>query len=143
MQELATYASVLNKMQVLEAGLVYFLLVFGLGFVLGSIRVPFIVPRLGKRRAELLEMPFMLIGIVFSAQFIISYFDLPLTLMAYLCVGLVALSLLIMAEILLVVAMQKGTIRQYFKRRDPISGSVYILLLIVFAAMPLIIMQSE
>ena len=30
-------------------------LVFAAGFLLGSIRVPFLVPRLGERDAELLE----------------------------------------------------------------------------------------
>lgn len=142
MQELATYASVLDKMQVIQAGLVYFTLVFGLGFLLGSIRVPFIVPRIGQRNAELIEMPFMLVGIVLAAQFIISYFTIPNTTLTYIFVGLIALSLVIMAELLLVVVLQKSTINNYFKNRDPISGIAYFVLLIIFAVMPLIIMQT-
>jgi predicted MFS family arabinose efflux permease len=55
----------------------YFMLVFGAGFVSGSIRVPFLVPRLGERAAELIEMPFMLVVIVLSAQFITRRFSLP------------------------------------------------------------------
>ena len=43
----------------IKAGIAYFALVFGAGFVLGMIRVPFLVPRLGERVAELVEMPFM------------------------------------------------------------------------------------
>jgi hypothetical protein len=138
----AAYASLLDKMQVLEAGLVYFALVFGLGFLLGTIRVPFIVPRLGQRKAELIEMPFMLVGIVLAARFVVTYYALPNTILAYICVGLVALSLVILAEILLVVVLQGGTISQYLKNRDPISGNVYIVLLIVFASMPLLMKQS-
>lgn len=130
-------------MLVFEAGLIYFVLVFGLGFVLGTIRVPFIVPRIGQRRAELLEMPFMLVGIVLAARFIVSCFALPHTALAHICVGLIALSLVIMAEILLIVVLQGGTIRQYFKGRDPISGSAYMLLLLAFAGMPLIMMQTQ
>ena len=42
----------------LRAALVYFALVFGVGFLLGLIRVPFVVPRIGERYAELAEMPF-------------------------------------------------------------------------------------
>jgi dolichyl-phosphate-mannose--protein O-mannosyl transferase len=129
-------------MQILEAGLVYFALVFGLGFILGSIRVPFIVPRLGQRKAELLEMPFMLVGIMLAARFVLKQFVLPNTILAYLSVGILALSLVLIAELLMLVALQGNTIKQYFKNRDSVSGSVYMLLLIVFALMPLIIMNN-
>jgi hypothetical protein len=39
--------------KVLKAGALYFALVFGAGFVLGSIRVLWLVPRIGERTAEL------------------------------------------------------------------------------------------
>lgn len=128
-------------MQVIEAAITYFVLVFGLGFLLGSIRVPFIVPRLGTRKAELLEMPFMLVGILLAARFIVKQFALPDTILAYLSVGVLALSLVLIAELLLVVVLQGGTIRQYIDSRDPVSGSAYLILLLIFAIMPLIIMQ--
>lgn len=47
-------------MQMLKAGAVYFALVFGAGFVLGTIRTIWAVPRVprvGTRTAELMEMP--------------------------------------------------------------------------------------
>lgn len=124
-------------MQIFEAALVYFALVFGLGFLLGAIRVSLIVPRLGVRRAELLEMPFMLLGIVLAARFVVKQFILPNTILAHLSVGIMALSLLLLAELLLVVMLQGGTVRQYLARRDPVSGSVYLILLLIFALMPL------
>ena len=126
-------------MQIIEAALVYFALVFGLGFLLGAIRVPFIVPRLGRRKAELLEMPFMLVGIILAARFLVKQFVLPNTIFAYLSVGMLALSLLIMAEGLLVICLHKQTIRQYIASRDSISGSAYLVLLIIFALMPLMV----
>ena len=129
-------------MQALEASIVYFSLVFGLGFILGSIRVPFIVPRLGQRKAELIETPFMLVGIVIAAQFVVKHYALSNTILTPVIVGLLALSLVILAEILLIIVLQGGTIRQYFKSRDTVSGSIYILLLILFALMPLMIMKS-
>jgi hypothetical protein len=38
---------------IIRAGLVYFAFVLGAGFVLGVVRVPFLVPRIGERWAEL------------------------------------------------------------------------------------------
>ena len=47
-------------MQAVKAGVLYFALVFGAGFVLGTIRTPWVVRRVGTRTAELMEMPIML-----------------------------------------------------------------------------------
>jgi hypothetical protein len=41
-------------------------LVLGTGFVLGVVRVPFLVPRIGERWAELAEMPSMAGAILLS-----------------------------------------------------------------------------
>jgi len=43
--------------RVLKAGAVYFGVVFGAGFVLGTVRVIWVVPHLGERTAELIEAP--------------------------------------------------------------------------------------
>jgi hypothetical protein len=49
------------KMQILKSGALYFALVFGTGFVLGTIRVLLVVPRIGTRTAELIETPVMIL----------------------------------------------------------------------------------
>jgi len=41
--------------QILKTGILYFAFVFGVGFVLGSIRVLWAVPHFGVRMAELME----------------------------------------------------------------------------------------
>ena len=129
-------------MQIIKAGFAYFGLVFGLGFLLGSVRVSLIVPRLGTRKAELLEAPLMLIGILLATQFVLQQFVLPNTNSAFLIVGIIALGLMLFAEFLLIVWLQKQTIAQYIKSRDLVSGSVYVLLLLIFALMPLIMMRD-
>ena len=121
----------------IKAGMTYFALVFGAGFVLGSIRVPFLVPRLGEMWAELIEMPFMFAVIVMSARFIIKRFAIPAGAMPRLGAGLVALGLLVAAEILLAVALQDRTLAEYVASRDPVSGTMYLAMLAVFAVMPL------
>ena len=50
----------------LKAAASYFALVFGAGFVLGSTRVPFLVPRVGARTAKLLQTPLMLVEVIFD-----------------------------------------------------------------------------
>ena len=127
----------------IKAGLAYFVLVFGAGFMFGAIRVPFLVPRLGERIAEIIEMPFMLVIVLLSAKFIVRRFALPATTSARLNVGLLALGLVLAAEILLAVAIQKQSLGEYIASRDPVSGTIFLLLLALFALMPLIIAQLK
>ncbi len=126
-------------LRTIKAGIAYFSLAFGAGFIMGAIRVPFLVPRLGERIAELIEMPFMLIVIVLAARFITQRFALPATVWVRLSTGFLALALLIAAELLLAVALQDRSLGEYVSSRDPVSGTVYLAMLALFAAMPLLI----
>ncbi|MBL8429083.1 MAG: hypothetical protein JNJ95_04220 [Dechloromonas sp.] len=128
-------------MRTIKAGTSYFALAFGAGFVMGMIRVPFLVPRLGERIAELIEMPFMLVVIVLAARFVIRRFALPARSLVRLGTGLIALGLLVAAELLLAVALQDRSLGDYIASRDPLSGSVYLAMLILFALMPLILLR--
>ena len=116
-------------------GAVYFALVFGVGFMLGIVRVLALVPRFGERWAELAEMPLMLIAIVVSARFVVRRF--PATQRgSYLVSGGSALLLLIVVELSVVLAMRGMPFSQYVAERDPIAGSVYVVMLVIFAVMP-------
>jgi hypothetical protein len=120
----------------LKPGLAYFALVFAAGFALGSIRVPILVPRLGERTAELIEMPFMFVAIVFAARSVITRFLVPATLAGRATMGILALLLLVMAELAIARVLSGGSIPQYIAGRDPVSGSVYLAMLVLYAAMP-------
>jgi hypothetical protein len=124
----------------LKASAAYFALVFGTGFVLGAIRVPYLVPRLGVRAAELLEMPLMLAAIVLAARFVVRRFALPASVAARLPVGLAALGMLVACESILVVARGQS-LAGYVASRDPVSGPVYLGMLVLFALMPLLVAQ--
>ncbi len=119
-----------------KAGFVYFALVIGCGIAFGSVRVPLIVPRLGERYAELLEMPFMLVAIVLAARFVVRRFALAPAHGARLFAGCLALLLAVAAELALAMVLQDRTIAEFVRSRDPVSGSVYLLMLGVFALMP-------
>jgi hypothetical protein len=55
-------------MQILKAGVLYFALVFGTRFVLGTIRIHWIIPSFGTRTAELMETPVMLVVTILAAR---------------------------------------------------------------------------
>ena len=123
-------------MRILKAGALYFGLVFGTGNVLGMIRVPFLVPRLGVRIAELIEMSFMCVAIVLAARHIVHRFERPPRASIRLPVGLIALCITVSAELSLAVAFQEQSLAGYILSRDPVSGPVYLARLVLFALMP-------
>ncbi|MEO1070114.1 MAG: hypothetical protein AAFW95_13515, partial [Cyanobacteria bacterium J06638_6] len=83
---------------ILKAGLLYFAIVFGVGFILGPIRVLWAVPRFGTRVAELMEMPFMFVAIVLAALWVMRRLSVPPGFWTRLCIGGVALGFLLLAE---------------------------------------------
>jgi hypothetical protein len=126
-------------METLKAGVLYFALVFAAGFVLGLIRILWVVPRFGTRTAELMETPIMLAVIIFAARWIVRGLAMPPTPSKRLGVGFVALGLLLVAEFTLVLWLRSLTIDEYLATRDPVAGTVYIVMLGVVAIMPLLV----
>jgi hypothetical protein len=109
--------------------------VFSIGFLLGIARTLWIAPRLGERSAELIEMPVMVAASFFVARALLSRAGLVEIRNAALA-GLTALALLLCAELAVVVFLRGQTVADYVASRDPVSGSAYVLALLLFAAMP-------
>jgi len=126
-------------MQILKAGLLYFIIVFGAGFVLGSIRTLWIVPRLGTRIAELMETPIMFVVIVVAARWIIRRLAVPSVPSRRLGMGCVGLGLLLAGEFTLVLWLRGVSISEYLASQDPVSGTAYYLMLVLFVVMPLFV----
>jgi hypothetical protein len=125
-------------MMILKPVVVYFALVFGAGFVLGPIRILWVVPRLGTRTAELMESPIMLGVTIAAAHWTVLKFAVPPNPALRLGIGLLALTLLVIVELSLV-RVRGLSIREYISKRDPLSGSVYYALLAIFAIMPVMV----
>jgi hypothetical protein len=123
-------------MRVIQAGVAYFGLVFAAGFLLGTVRVVVLVPHLGVRVAELLEMPLLFVVILLAARLVVRRFALPRASLVRLRVGVLALGLMLVAELSLASALRGQSPGQWLAGRDPVSGSVYLAMLGVFAAMP-------
>lgn len=132
-----------HLLSVLKAGVTYFCLVFGAGFILGPIRILFIVPRFGERIAELMEMPLMLLVIAFAAKWVVRKFEVRAAVGDRLEMGLLALGLVLLLEFTLVLKLRGLTLADYFRERDPVSDTVYYLMLGVLAIMPLLVMRKR
>jgi hypothetical protein len=122
--------------QALKPALLYFALVFGAGFMLGPIRILWAVPRLGTRTAELLEMALMFIVMILSARWIVRRFEVPPVASARLAMGGVALALVLVTEFTIVLQLRGLTFSEYLATRDPVSGTVYYVMLGIFALLP-------
>ena len=125
-----------SSLQILKAGIFYFALVFAAGFGLGIIRTIWIAPHFGTRNAELMEA-------VPSARWVARCLTIPTSWARRLAVGLVALGLLLLAEFTVVLWIRGFTITQYLADRDPVAGAVYVVMLAVFALMPLLVVRRS
>lgn len=120
--------------RILRGSTAYFAIVFGTGFLLGPIRLLWAVPRFGERNAELMEMPIMLLVIVFAALAVKRLCDGRGSIA--LMIGIIAFALMVTAELSAVPRVRGVTLSDYLQNRDPIAGSVYLAMLVVFALMP-------
>ena len=128
---------------IFRLSLEYFSLVFACGFLLGSIRVPFIQPALGVRYAELLEAPIMICAIWKSAQHITRRMkgghEGRTTFTTPILVGVLAFVWLAVVEITTTAVLKGGLwngIQAYVFGRDSVAGPVYGLTLLAYALMP-------
>jgi hypothetical protein len=126
-------------MLILKAGVLYFAMVFGAGFVLGSIRVLWIVPHFGERTAELMETPIMFVVTIVASRWIVRRLAVPSAMLGRLGMGCIALVLMLVAEFTLVLRLRGLSIGEYFANRDPVAGVVYYAMLGVFAIMPVLV----
>lgn len=79
-------------------GLAYFVVVFAAGFVLGALRVMLLVPWLGETAAVLLELPIMLAVSWIACGWVIARVGVSGLRSARVLMGLVAFTVLMLAE---------------------------------------------
>jgi hypothetical protein len=127
-----------TTVQILKAGALYFALVFGAGFVLGTVRTLWVVPRIGTRMAELLEEPIMLVIIILAARWVVRRFAVSPKASSLLSIGGIALGLMLVAEFTFVAWLRGLSVRDYLAGRDPVAGTVYYAMLVLFAIVPLL-----
>jgi hypothetical protein len=115
-------------MKILKAGILYFAIVFGAGFVLVPMRILWLILRFGTKARELLEASVMFAVLILVAKWITRSFAMPPTTSSRpgMVFGMVfiALGLLLLAEFTLMHWRSDMKIAEYLASRDPISETV-------------------
>ena len=119
-----------------KAALIYFGIVFGVGFILGPIRVLWLVPQVGTRVAELIESPILLVAIVLASRWVSRRYCHADDNWRRLAVGSMAAGFVLSADLIVGVVLRGMSPVEVFTGRDAVSDAVYYGLLGLFAVMP-------
>jgi len=130
-------------MDTLRVGALYFALVFATGWVLGPIRQLLVVPRLGEAAGVLLEAPFMVLAMLAAARWTIRRFVAAPDLGTRAAVGLVALGLVLVAELAGARWLREISIGEYLAKLASPTGVISVLLFVLFALMPALVARPR
>ena len=120
------------------AGGAYFALVFAAGFLLGSIRVLIIIPRIGEAVAVGLELPIMLALSWIVCRRLIAVFDVAAMLTPRLVMGGLAFGILMLAEIGVSTLVLGRTVSEHFEQYRKLLALLGLAMQIAFAMFPAI-----
>lgn len=127
----------------LVPGLIYFALIFALGFLLGVVRTLFLqaVPSAGRLMGVLVELPIMLSASWFLCRYLIRRFAVASTVAARAVMGGLAFALLLLAELLFGALLFGRGPAEHFALYREASHGLGLLAQIGFGLMPLVQMR--
>jgi hypothetical protein len=123
--------------QATKAGALYAIIVFLIGFILGTIRVLLVAPPLGETTPVILEAPMMLAASWFVCRWCVDRLDVRRTVPARLLMGLVAFLVLMSAEVELGVVLDRSIIDQLAMYKSA-SGAIGLAAQVIFAIFPVL-----
>jgi hypothetical protein len=126
-------------MRLLSAVALYFVVVFVAGFLLGSVRVFWLEPRMEKALAVLCETPFLLLAMVLAARWVTERFRMTADRTSLVAIGVGALVLQQIIDLSLGAALRGLTLVEQLQNFETPAGAIYAVLLPLFAAMPLLV----
>jgi hypothetical protein len=119
------------------AGVIYFTLVFAVGFLLGLLRVLVLVPRWGDTTAVIAELPLMLLVSWRVCRWVIARYEVAPVLSARAVMGGLAFTLLMLAELAVAVLGLGRSLAEHAAQYREIAASVGLGGQILFAIFPL------
>src|SRR3974390_297395 len=126
-------------MRIIAVAMLYFLMVFGVGFLLGPMRVYLLEPRLGEQMATICEAPFLLIVIVLAARWLPKRSNMRMSVASLAAVGLGGLFLQQLADVVVGSFLRGITPAQQLSHLATPAGLIYIGLLLAYVIMPVLV----
>ena len=105
--------------QAINAGALYAITVFSIGFILGTIRVLLLAPRLGETTAVIIEAPIMLAASWFICRWCVDRLDVRRTVPVRSLMSLVGFAVLMSAEVGLGAVLGRSPARTAYRIRAP------------------------
>ncbi|HEX2510489.1 MAG TPA: hypothetical protein VHK66_08220 [Microvirga sp.] len=125
-------------MEALKAGIAYFAVVFAAGFLLGTVRVLLLAPRIGELGAVAVEVPLMLAVAWFACARLLCRFEVGGSVIGRFLMGGVAFGLLTIAEIGVSIAAFGRSPAEHLAAYRSGGSILGGLAQIAFAAIPLV-----
>lgn len=122
----------------LRAGVIYFLIVFAIGFALGTIRVLVLMPRFGELAAVLIETPVILWACWGIAGVLLQRFSVRPAVADRLVMGGLALVLLLVAELALSTLLFGRSLPEHLAHYSTLPGALGFAGQGVFGLIPLL-----
>jgi hypothetical protein len=129
-------------MLVLKVGALYFAVTFAAGWILGPIREFWVIPRFGRTTGLLAEAPLMLIVSFGAARWALRRMAVPPRHTMRALVGLVALGLLVIAELIGTQWLRGLSLADYLTGFRSLPGVITAASFLLFAAMPTLVARS-
>lgn len=124
--------------RIVTAAAIYFALVFGVGLVLGPVRVLWLEPVLGQTLAVACEAPFLLLAMAVAARLAPRWAGFAGGGAGHLAVGIVALILQQVADLAVGFGLRGMTLQQQLEHFVTPAGWIYAFTLVVFALAPFV-----
>ncbi len=125
-------------MRLVAARLIYVMIVFGVGFLLGLIRVLVLEPMAGPTFAVACEVSVLVAVMIPVARWLPARLELPLKVSMLVSMGLGALLLQQLADFAVGIYLRNLSATQIVATYFIPAGAIYALSLAAFAAMPVV-----
>jgi hypothetical protein len=122
----------------IRAGIAYAIVVFLIGFGLGTFRVLLLIPQVGETVAVSLETPLMLAASWFVCLWCVDLLDVPRRVGARAVMGVVALAVLISVEVCLAVLAFGRSTTEHLASYTSVAGAIGLAAQILFATFPVV-----
>lgn len=119
-----------------EAGALYAITVFLIGFILGVIRVLLLAPRLGETTAVIIEAPIMLAASWFVCRWCVDRLDVRRAVPARSLMGMVAFVVLMSAEVGLGAGVFGRSLVDQVATYESPGGAIGLAAQVIFAIFP-------